>query len=68
MTNRLNSDILTEQELNDLKLNQYKHQFGINQEVEKFIRDLPYNDDFPRYYHNKKLKRLRLNFFIFNYD
>ncbi len=48
MKNKLNSDILTEKELNDLKLNEYKKQFETNQELENFLRELPYSDDFPR--------------------
>ena len=49
MTENLNSDILTEKAFNELKLNEYKKQFQINQDLENFLRDLPYNDDFPRY-------------------
>lgn len=48
MTNKLNSDILTEKELNEIKLNEYKKQFETSQEMESFLRALPYNDDFPR--------------------
>lgn len=48
MKKKLNSDILTEKELNDLKLNEYKKQFETSQDIENFLRELPYSDDFPR--------------------
>jgi len=61
MTNKLNSDILTERELDELKVDENKKQFENNQELEIFLRHLPYSDDFPRYFHhheiNSKIKQ-----------
>jgi hypothetical protein len=48
MQKKLNSDLLTEQKLNEFKLNQYKKQFETKQDMECFLRELPYSDDFPR--------------------
>ena len=48
MKKKLNSDIFTEKELNELKLNEYKKQFDNNQNLESFLKELPYNDEYPR--------------------
>ncbi len=48
MKKKLNSDIITEQDLNEIKFNEYKKQVENNQDMEIFLRELPYSDDFPR--------------------
>ncbi len=46
----LNSDILTEKELNQLKLREYNDESLNNKNLEEFIRSLPYSDEYSRYY------------------
>jgi len=48
MKKNLNSDLITEQDFYELKINEYKKQFVNYQSLEEFLRDLPYSDEFPR--------------------
>jgi len=41
--------LFLEKELSDLALETYKKNLNIIQEKEKFISQLPYSDDYPRY-------------------
>ena len=52
MKRNLNSDLITEKEFNDIKFNNYKSKFEDDQNLESFLKSLPYSDDFPRYYFN----------------
>lgn len=55
MKKTLNSDILTEKQFNDLKLEEYKKSFDNNQNLEAFLKSLPYSDEFPRFISNSIL-------------
>jgi hypothetical protein len=44
-----NQLVFSEKELSDLALDTYKKNLNILQEKEKFISQLPYSDDYPRY-------------------
>ena len=52
---KLNSDILTEKEFYDLKIKKYQEDFENRQNIEFYFKNLPYSDEFPRYFSIKEL-------------